>query len=59
MTKERIVTGIEVTSGEAPDGKFLKSLIEKSENAGLVQDANTIILSTYNNKFEKNNQKNE
>lgn len=36
MTKERIVTGIEVTSGEAPDGKFLKSLIEKSENAGLV-----------------------
>ena len=35
MTKERIVTGIEVTSGEAPDGKFLKSLIEKSENAGI------------------------
>ena len=35
MTKERIVTGIEITSGEAPDGKFLPNLVKKSEEAGI------------------------
>lgn len=35
MTKERIVTGLEITSGEAPDGKFLPNLVEKSEQAGI------------------------
>lgn len=35
MTRERIVTGIEITSGEAPDGKFLPKLVEKSEKAGI------------------------
>ena len=35
ITRERIVTGLEVTSGEAPDGKFLPSLVEKSEKAGI------------------------
>jgi hypothetical protein len=35
MTPERIVTAIEVTSGEAPDGKYLQSLVEKSKNAGI------------------------
>ena len=35
MTPERIVTGIEVTSGEASDGKQLKKLIEKSEKSGI------------------------
>lgn len=35
MTPERIVTGLEITSGEAPDGKFLKSLVEKSKKAGI------------------------
>lgn len=35
MTKERIVTALEVTSGEAPDGKYLKTLVEKTAKAGL------------------------
>jgi len=35
MTKERIVTAIEVTSGEAPDGKYLQDLVEKSKEAGI------------------------
>lgn len=35
MTKERIVTAIEVTSGEAPDGKYLRNLVEKSKKAGI------------------------
>lgn len=35
ITPERIVTGLEVTSGEAPDGKFLPKLVEKSEKAGI------------------------
>lgn len=35
MTRERIVTALEVTSGEAPDGKFMQSLIEQSKKAGL------------------------
>lgn len=35
MTKERIVTAIEVTSGEAPDGKFLPKLVEKTQKAGM------------------------
>lgn len=35
MTKERMVTGLEVTSGEAPDGKFLETLVKKTEKAGI------------------------
>lgn len=35
MTPERIVTGLEITSGEAPDGKFLPNLVEKSKQAGI------------------------
>lgn len=35
MTRERIVTALEVTSGEAPDGKFMTSLVEKSKRTVL------------------------
>ena len=35
MTEDRIVTGLEITSGEAPDGKYLQSLVEKSKKAGI------------------------
>ena len=35
MTEERIITGLEVTTGEAPDGKYMQSLVEKSKKAGL------------------------
>ena len=35
MTEERIIAGIEVTSGEAPDGKQLQTLIEKSKKNGI------------------------
>jgi hypothetical protein len=35
MTEERIVTGIEVTSGGEPDGKQLTALLEKSQNNGI------------------------
>jgi hypothetical protein len=35
MTEERIITGIEVTSGEAPDGKQLETLVEKSKRNGI------------------------
>jgi IS5 family transposase len=36
MTDERLITGIEVTSGRAADGKELVSLVEKSEKNGIV-----------------------
>lgn len=36
MTEERIITGVEVTSGEAPDGKQLKILVEKSKGNGII-----------------------
>jgi len=35
MTKERLVVAAKVTSGEKSDGKYLKELVEKSEQAGL------------------------
>jgi transposase len=35
MTEERIVTGIEVTTGEAPDGEYLKKIIEQSKKNGI------------------------
>ena len=35
MTRERIVTALEATSGETPDGKFMTSLVEKSKRTGL------------------------
>ena len=36
MTEERIITGIEVTTGEAPDGVYLEKLVEQSEKSGIV-----------------------
>ncbi len=42
MTEERIIAGIEVTSGEAPDGKQLQTLIEKSKKNGI--EVNEVIV---------------
>jgi transposase len=39
MTKERLVVAAKVTSGENSDGKYLKELVEKSEQAGLEVEA--------------------
>jgi len=36
MTEERIITGLEVTTGEAPDGEYLEKLVEQSEKNGIV-----------------------
>jgi transposase len=38
MTEERIITGIEVTTGEAPDGPELINLIEQSVGNGMAID---------------------
>ncbi len=35
MTEDRIITGIDITTGEAPDGKELPNLVEKSKKAGI------------------------
>lgn len=35
MTEDRVITGIEITTGEAPDGKYMKTLVEKSKKAGI------------------------
>ena len=35
MTEERIITGLEVTTGEAPDGVYLETLVEQSEKNGI------------------------
>lgn len=35
MTEDRIITGLEVTTGEAPDGKYMETLVEKSKKAGI------------------------
>jgi IS5 family transposase len=35
MTEERIITGLEVTTGEASDGKCLEKLVVQSENNGI------------------------
>lgn len=35
MTEDRIITGLEVTTGEAPDGKYLQTLVEKSKKSGI------------------------
>lgn len=35
MTEERLITGIEVTSGEVSDGQMLKSLVEQSKSNGI------------------------
>ncbi len=35
MSEERIITAIDVTSGEAPDGKYLETLIKDTEENGL------------------------
>jgi len=39
MTPERIITAAIITSGEKADGKQLKSLVEKSEEAGIEVEA--------------------
>jgi IS5 family transposase len=36
MTEERIITGLEVTTGEAPDGRYLQPLIEQSQENGII-----------------------
>jgi len=36
MSEERIITGLEVTTGEAPDGEYLEKLVEQSEQNGVV-----------------------
>lgn len=38
MSNERIITAATVTTGEKPDGKQLKTLIEKSKEAGIKVD---------------------
>lgn len=35
MTEDRIIAGLEVTTGEAPDGKYMETLVDKSKNAGI------------------------
>ena len=35
MTEERIITGIEVTTGEASDSEYLEKLVEQSEESGI------------------------
>jgi IS5 family transposase len=35
MTEERIITGLEITTGEAPDGEYLQKLVEQSEENGV------------------------
>jgi IS5 family transposase len=35
ITEERLISAIEVTTGEAPDGKYLKDLIEQSKDNGI------------------------
>ena len=35
MTEERIITGLEVTTGEAADGKHLQKILEQSKNNGI------------------------
>jgi hypothetical protein len=35
MTEERIISGVEVTTGEAPDGKYLEKIAEQSKENGI------------------------
>jgi hypothetical protein len=35
MTEERIISGMEVTTGEAPDGKYLEKIVEQSKENGI------------------------
>lgn len=35
MTEDRIITALEVSSGEAHDGQYLKSLVEKTKKQGI------------------------
>lgn len=49
MTEERIITAATITSGEKHDGKYLKTLVEKSKEAGLEIDA-VIADSAYSEK---------
>jgi len=38
MTEERIISGIEVTTGEAPDGEYLEKIVEQSKENGINVD---------------------
>lgn len=38
LSKERIITGAVVTTGEKSDGKYLKELVQKSKDAGMKID---------------------
>jgi len=35
MTEERIISGIEVTTGEAPDGEYFEKIVEQSKENGV------------------------
>jgi transposase len=56
MTEERIITGLEVTTGEAPDGEYLESLVEQSEKNGIIVEeiaGDTAYSSKDNLKYAK------
>ena len=36
MTEERIITGLEITTGEAADGHYLQQLVNQSEENGII-----------------------
>lgn len=36
MTEERVITGLEVTTGEAADGKHLQKIVEQSKTNGVI-----------------------
>jgi IS5 family transposase len=49
MSEERIITAIDVTSGEAPDGKYLEGLINDTEKNG-VKVSEVLADSAYSGK---------
>jgi len=56
MTEERIITGLEVTTGEAPDGGCLERLVEQSEQNGIAVEevaGDTAYSSKSNLKYAK------
>jgi len=56
MTEERIITGLEITTGEAADGEYLKKLIHQSEQSGVIVEeitGDTAYSSKDNLKYAK------
>jgi len=56
MTEERIITGLEITTGEAPDGEYLEALVEQSEKNGVIVEeiaGDTAYSSKYNLRYAK------